>query len=462
MQSLVLNPADITDPKWLVAKTVNMFPKCSQQLMSAEDASFFIALCKRRGQKPVPFVPALDENFEYWFKKDSLWQSDDVDAVMDQEADRTCILQGPVAVKYSTVADEPVKSILDDICNAHLQQIASQTDNNPLQGNVKLIRSGTEFEKNHPSQAIEIHRIPCSTNTALPSAESWLEMLGGDRYAWRKAVFGAKTVTQGSCTIANPLRKLFAPAWNTEVTIEHPDEPGKTIFKLRDQTDDKSAIDTIRLRTLTENKIELTIIYHLNMLYEPVALNLRVAYRPEVRYAPIQEIMDQENERVEDFYWTSWFGREKRPSPGLPLGGEFDVGSLTVTKEEVADFIHVVDGIDQQGSGDGDEPGAIVPMDFAIKAAWKAMVMPLFIVEGNLVDLVHLSNGFRMIDTAQPLRVGDVLRSTSYIRAVRKTDSGKTVEVFVTIFRHCKPTINVRSCFHYRGEPNDDNETFER
>ncbi|KAL8788551.1 MAG: hypothetical protein Q9213_001624 [Squamulea squamosa] len=466
MQPLVSNPANITDPKWLVAKTVNMFPRCSQQLMSAADAKFFIILCKRRGQKPIPFVPALDENFEYWFKKDSLWQSEDVDAVMDQDVDRTCILQGPVAVKYSTVVDEPIKAILDDICDAHLQQVAlkidRQADNNPLHGNVDLTESDTGFDKNHSSQTIEIHRISSSTNKALPSREAWLDTLGGDKDSWRKALFGAKTVTQGLRIIDNPLRKLFAPSWNTEITIEHPDEPGKTIIKLRDQTDGKSAMQTIRLRTTNENEIELTIIYHLNVLHEPVALNLRFAYRPEVRYAPIQEIMDQKNERVKDFYWNMWFGREKRLSSGLPLEGEFDGGYFTVIKDEVADFLHAVDGTDQQGLGDGNEPRAVVPMDFAVKVAWKAIMMPLFVVEGNLLDLVHLSNGFRMVDTAQPLRVGDVLRSISCISAVRKTDSGKTVEVFVTIFRHGEPSMNVKSCFHYRGKPDDDGETFER
>ena len=61
----------------------------------------FLLLCQRRGQKPVPFVPCLDDNFEFFFKKDSLWQSEDLEAVVDQDVGRTCILQGPMAVKYS-------------------------------------------------------------------------------------------------------------------------------------------------------------------------------------------------------------------------------------------------------------------------------------------------------------------------------------------------------------------------
>ncbi|KAL9596244.1 MAG: hypothetical protein Q9179_004685 [Wetmoreana sp. 5 TL-2023] len=463
-ETLTSNPADLMDPRRLIAETLRIYPRCSQQLVNAEDAKFFLALCKTRGQKPVPFVPALDANFEYWFKKDSLWQSEDIDAVVDQDADRTCILQGPVAVKYSKTADEPVKAILDGICNTHLQLLAGKavvwTDSTPVDNNAGLTETGTGHKDRSSSQAIEIHRISRSTNTALPLPKSWLVMLGGDKDAWRRTFFSAKTVTQGLRTVENPLKTLFAPAWNIEVAIEHPDEPAKTIVKLRENVDGESTVDTVQLKSLTEGEIELTIMHHLNVLHEPVTLNLRFAYHPEARYAPIQEIMDQKIENVKNFYWKLWFGRERRPFPDLTLGGEFDGGSLTVTKEEVAEFVRVVASPDQ-ASVDEVEPSAVVPMDFVIKAAWKAMVMPLFGFEDNLLDLVHLSNGFRKLPIIQPLRVGDVLRSTSCVNAVHKTGSGKTVEVFVTIFRDGEPIMNVKSCFHYRGRPEEDDETFE-
>ena len=36
----------------------------------AEDVQYFIPICKRPRKKPVTFVPALDDEFEIWFKKD--------------------------------------------------------------------------------------------------------------------------------------------------------------------------------------------------------------------------------------------------------------------------------------------------------------------------------------------------------------------------------------------------------
>ena len=71
--------------------------------MADEDVAFFLDLCKDlRNGKPVNFVPVIDSDLDFWFKKDSLWCSEDLDAVPGRDAGRVCILQGPVAVKYST------------------------------------------------------------------------------------------------------------------------------------------------------------------------------------------------------------------------------------------------------------------------------------------------------------------------------------------------------------------------
>ena len=121
--SLIQSHADFENPFPVVDKVLNAVPEANDQLINAQDVQHFLLLCQRRGQKPVPFVPSLDDNFEFWFKKDSLWQSEDLEAVVDQDVGRTCILQGPMAVKYSTKVDEPVKDILDGIHNAHIESL---------------------------------------------------------------------------------------------------------------------------------------------------------------------------------------------------------------------------------------------------------------------------------------------------------------------------------------------------
>ena len=86
-------------------------------------------LCQRRGQKPVPFVPCLDDTFEFFFKKDSLWQSEDLEAVVDQDVGRVAILQGPMAAKYSKIVDEPIKDILDGVTQGHIKSLTQDLYN---------------------------------------------------------------------------------------------------------------------------------------------------------------------------------------------------------------------------------------------------------------------------------------------------------------------------------------------
>src|SRR6185437_10365536 len=55
--------------------------------------------------------------------KDSLWQAEDIDAVFDQDPQRVCILQGPVAAKHSRVKDQSIADILGDISNGLIRHV---------------------------------------------------------------------------------------------------------------------------------------------------------------------------------------------------------------------------------------------------------------------------------------------------------------------------------------------------
>ena len=113
------------DPFATIEKILAHYPEANTQLINTQDMQHFLFLCQRRGQKPVPFVPSLDENFEFWFKKDSLWQSEDLKAIVDQDVGRTRILQGPMAAKYSTVVNEPIQDILDNSHNGHIAALTT-------------------------------------------------------------------------------------------------------------------------------------------------------------------------------------------------------------------------------------------------------------------------------------------------------------------------------------------------
>jgi fatty acid synthase subunit alpha, fungi type len=82
-------------------------------------------------------------------------------------------------------------------------------------------------------------------------------------------------------------------------------------------------------------------------------------------------------------------------------------------------------------------------------------------IDGDLLKLVHLSNGFRMVEGATPLQVGDVCKAEAHIESITNTNEGKIVKVKGHVYRQSKPVIAVVSAFLYRGRFSDYQNTFE-
>lgn len=82
-------------------------------------------------------------------------------------------------------------------------------------------------------------------------------------------------------------------------------------------------------------------------------------------------------------------------------------------------------------------------------------------IDGDLLKLVHLSNGFRLIAGAAPLKAGDVCKAEARVVSVANTDAGKTVKVKGFVSRDGQPVIEVTSSFLYRGTFSDFQNTFE-
>lgn len=82
-------------------------------------------------------------------------------------------------------------------------------------------------------------------------------------------------------------------------------------------------------------------------------------------------------------------------------------------------------------------------------------------IDGDLLKLVHLSNGFRMVDGAEPLAVGDVCKAESRIVSVVNAPEGKIVKVKGYVYRQGQRVIEVVSAFLYRGRFTDYENTFD-
>ena len=472
--SLVQSYAELDNPFPAIDTFLAAYPEANDQLISAQDVQHFLLLAQRRGQKPVPFVPALDENFENWFKKDSLWQSEDLEAVVDQDVGRTCILQGPMAVRYSTKVDEPVGDILGNIHEAHIKALIEDVYGGSessvpeveyfggkLLAPPESVRELDGVSVNHDGSRTT-YKLSPAPGATLPDIESWTQLLAGKTYSWRHAMFTADVFVQGARYQNNPLRRVLKPTRGMVVELAHPKDPTKTTITVKEPSQSGQLVKTLDISLVGKNEILMNMWEERTAEGEAVSLPFRFNYHPETGYAPIHEVMDGRNDRIKEFYYRIWFGEKNVPFD-TPLTNTFDGGKATVSTKDIADFVHAVGNT---GEAFVDRPGKEVfaPMDFAIVVGWKAITKPIFprAIDGDLLRLVHLSNGFRMLPGAEPLKAGDELHTSARINAIINQESGKMVEVCGTITRKGEAVMEVTSQFLYRGTYTDFENTFQR
>ncbi|KAJ5275799.1 hypothetical protein N7524_001952 [Penicillium chrysogenum] len=468
--SLLQSYSDIDTPYPAVDNILSAYPEAANQLINAQDVQHFLLLCQKRGQKPVPFVPVLDENFEFFFKKDSLWQSEDLEAVVDQDVGRTCILQGPMAARFSNVIDEPVKDILDGVHQGHIAGLLRDVyggDSTKIPV-IEYFGGQLMSTTDSDSDGLIISEEPSKTSfrlsstAALPDLDRWLGLLAGNVYSWRHALFLADVYVQGHRFQTNPMKRIVAPTAGMYVEVSNPNDPAKTVISVREPYQSGKLVKTVEAKINEKGQISLSLFEGRTAENGVVPLNFLFTYHPETGYAPIREVMGDRNDRIKEFYYRVWFGNKDVPFD-TPTTATFSGGQKTITAQDVADFVHAVGNT---GEAFVDRPGKEVfaPMDFAIVAGWQAITKPIFprTIDGDLLKLVHLSNGFKMVPGAQPLKVGDVLDTTAQINSVINQDSGKMVEVCGTIKRENKAIMHVTSQFLYRGAYTDYENTFQR
>lgn len=474
--SIIQSYSELDEPYPVVEKVLKTYPEAEEQLISAQDVQHFLLLCQRRGQKPVPFVPSLDDNFEFFFKKDSLWQSEDLEAVVDQDVGRTCILQGPTAAKYSNTVDEPIKEIMDGIHESHIKALTKDIYGGKESDIPVLEYFGGQFLVNLEDDAnMEgvtttvakddsriTYRLASAPNATLPETDAWLHLLAGKGFSWRYAMFTTEVFVQGQRFQTNPLRRVFNPSRGMLVEINQPNDPLRTTVAVREPSVSGKMIKTAESSMTGKNEIVLNLIEERTAEGQAISLPFKFKYHPEAGYAPIREVMEGRNDRIKEFYYRIWFGNEAPPFD-TPATSTFDGGRSEVTSQAIADFVHAVGNT---GEAFVERPGKEVfaPMDFAIVVGWKAITKPIFprSIDGDLLKLVHLSNGFRMVPGAEPLKKGDVLQTTAQVNAVLNQESGKLVEVCGTIKRDGKPVMVVTTQFLYRGAYSDFQNTFQR
>lgn len=67
--SILQSYSSLDNPQAVLESFFSTYLQATEQLLSSEDIAYFLAISQRPGQKPVPFIPVLNADFEVWFKK---------------------------------------------------------------------------------------------------------------------------------------------------------------------------------------------------------------------------------------------------------------------------------------------------------------------------------------------------------------------------------------------------------
>ncbi|OQE74119.1 hypothetical protein PENNAL_c0084G04136 [Penicillium nalgiovense] len=464
----------LADPTKALNAILKRLPTAEAQLIGTQDAEYFLLLCQRRGTKPVPFVPVLDENFETYFKKDSLWQSEDLAAVADADVGRVCILHGPVAARYSTKVDEPAGDILGNIYHGHIECLQQQ-DPEYQQDGIPIVDcfSPHSVPQDWRLAELGIHCSPVGNTGAMlyeakpldgasgapptPSLAEWLVALGGSNGGWRQAFFHAATIVQGRAICENPLRRLFQPTRESYVMVQqgHGGLSADPIITLFEHRPHSEPVKVVEVRVDEPSVITLEIINYRNAGGAAIGLQLKFQFRREAVYAPIHEIMEGRNQRVKDFYYRVWFAGEP-PETWPSVHDTFRESQFEVTADSIAEFAHCVQNASDAASKRRGKRMA-APLDFGVVIGWEALMKPLFSreLDVDLLTLVHLTNGFRIPADADPIQAGYALETKSRIQAITIEETGKLVEVRADVYHENKVVLELSSQFLYRGHHTD-------
>ncbi|KAL4784879.1 acyl transferase domain-containing protein [Aspergillus varians] len=428
------------------------------QTLYPDDVALLLARFRQQGQKPVPFIPRLDANFETWFKKDSLWQSEDIDAVLGQDAQRVCIIQGPVAAQHSNACDEPAAHILDSIRDAHIEMLLQQSSADD--GDTTLSR-----EVAHLSVKGYLRRYHLVGPT-VPSPQAIIENLVGD-CDWARAALVSKSLVFGQARVKNPVRDAFQPEIGDVVEIRYANDSPReiTLYTAAPQRQDDIEIEVCAALELVQVKAGEVSVTLLSQSVRGVGAKAS-SDRPTVGFTmrilggsmgcPVLQVNRKDYlDRIRRLYTGLWIGGHGALPASSGLSSEFTDGPMTITAENVQAFAAVVGQTGPARCRAWSAQGPVVPLDYAVVIAWTVLTKPVLLpaLDGDPLQLLHQSISFHFVRGVRPLHVGDMVRTSSRITERAVTATGQRIEVSADILRDAQPVVHLRTTFAIQRRP---------
>jgi fatty acid synthase subunit beta len=455
--------ASMQTPKRFLEEFGRSCPLASTELLNPEDVKYFILRCKKRGQKPVNFIPTIDEDFEIFFKKDSLWQSEDLDAVIDQDAGRCCILHGPVAAQYCKTDTESAKEILDNINKGLIQKIGEDFYPGGLTTQSESASLSSESwsvaTPESDSRDISLTPVDSLAGGVEDLLLSTVLILGKMGNPWIRSLFMDEYILHGRDRKINPFHRLIQRGSKGTVEVDPETSLITIIFENEESSKSKSIV-----KVSSQNDVDIFVelsfpSFHGN---EPVVLPLAFQYDQKMTPYGISEVTASRDDRIKTFYSKVWFGEDVSTStedarstiwgPQVTLTAEM--------LEELADTVGRTHAHGKNIVGGSDT----FPISVGIVVAWDAVAKPIVlkVIPGDLLRLVHQSNSFEYVTDTAALHVGDVIQSKANVSAIYIEDAGKYVTVEGHILSSNQSVLKVTSTFLFKGLFNDFQSTFKK
>ncbi|KAI8319679.1 hypothetical protein GQ54DRAFT_30255 [Martensiomyces pterosporus] len=443
-----------SNPSEYVALVVASYPESSTQLLASEDIQFFVNLCRRHGQKPVPFIPVLDADFSIWLNKDIIWQAEDLDSVVDQDVQRVAIQQGPVAVRYSTKANEPVKCILDGIYHGQIRALLDRyhggdkssvpvveyigPEPTPAPALPFVIAGATESER--------VYHLP-SDELLLPDQSAWISTVSGPGKSWLRALLDTPVIVQGTKHVGNFVSKAMRPRPKQTVTV--------TMKK-----DLPQAVEIINSSGVKELEVSVDDdVISLN-IHHPTdsglaTLSFRLQYCPSAISVPIQEIMDGRDDRIHRFYFDTCTDHSAEASGVCDLlSPEAAIASsgFKIAESHIREYCQIIGNNCPHYYCRSGIPMR-VPMDFLNCIVTPSLLRALAstAIGSGQLSVVHLYHNMTLVDGAEQLAAGDTIDSNAQLSELVNTSVGKQAKIRVSIYRNGRTIATGESAFVYRG-----------
>ncbi|KAL3429416.1 acyl transferase domain-containing protein [Aspergillus tetrazonus] len=422
--------AQLDQPDRLEKDLFAEYPQARHELITAADADYFVLLSQRRGQKPVPYILALDEDFEYWFKKDSLWQSEHLEAVPGQDIGRVCVLHGPVAAQYTTQPDEPVKSILDGIHGYWVAHLLRE------QGLAPSIQDSAEevFPLDIDGFGIEQQEDGVIAIRALSDSISlgqWLNALSrASSVPWCCAMFTEALIVQDGILTENPVYGLFRSTSQRSRIAQLRNSQSSEALEILIQEVKTENIEfclmaSASLRRDYETGDILLMLYNYTSCVRDCAipLQLQFKYKPQPGVPSIRALTTDRNAQIKKYYQTIWVGGQSLVSSSTS-DRTFRGGDIIPTRDMIEQFAQSICNYNPKYTSKA--YGLLyAPLDLAIAVAWKPLMICLF----------------------HPC--------TSIRKGV-----GRVVEAEGVLYRNDAPVVRLKSAFILLGEYADYENTF--